>query len=206
MVTPVAVGAGTGLLAAAASAGAANGGLTVTERVEGVRFRVVNGGASQTRSISVSGKDVTFYVDTDANGAQTTTASTAETAIMANSSAAALLLVDATGTGATIVGALGSWLTLAPSVATGDYWTWTTTPPKWSNADLAESIAALLRNESALSAFSVAHIVGESTDTDNVTMAGFVTSAASQKRQYKTVVAEGTYMGSTAETTWASLS
>ena len=203
LVTPVAVGAGTGLLAAAASAGAANGGLTVTERVEGVRFRVVNGGASQSRSVSVSGKDVTFYVDTDANGAQTTTASTAETAIMANSSAAALLLVDATGTGATIVGALGSWLTLAPSVATGDYWTWTTTPPKWSNADLAESIAALLRNERALSAFSVAHIVGESTDTDNVTMAGFVTSAASTKRQYKTVVAEGTYMGSTAETTWA---
>jgi hypothetical protein len=36
LVTPVAVGAGTGLLAAAASAGATNGGLTVTERVEGV--------------------------------------------------------------------------------------------------------------------------------------------------------------------------
>lgn len=203
LVTPVAVGAGTGLLAAAVSAGATNGGLTVTERVEGVRFRVVNAGASQTRSIAVSGKDVTFYVDTDANGAQTTTAATAETAIMANSAAAALLLVDATGTGATIVGTLGTWLTLAPSIATGDVWTWTTTPPKWSNADLAESITALLANESALSAFSVLHVVGESTDTDNVTMAGFVTSAASTKRQYKTVVAEATYMGSTSETTWA---
>ena len=203
LVTPTVVGAGTGLLAAAALAGASNGGVTTAAKVEGVRFRIVNGGASQEESVVVSGKDVTYYPATDANGAQTSTASNAKTKLNAYASASALLVADVTGTGGSIVGALGTYISLPVSVATGDTFVWTTTPPKWTNADLSETFTALLANEAALSSFSVVHIVGESSDTDDATIATFVTNAQAQKRQYKTAVVEGTYMGSTGESTWA---
>jgi hypothetical protein len=201
------VGTGAGLVAAAVSAGAANGGVTYTALVEGVQVKHLRGSAGAARSVSatVSGTTRSLVITsaTDSNGAQTSTANDVLEAIAANATAASWVSAVATGTGAGIVGCLNTYQTLPVSLATGDKFTWATTPPTFSTADLQESLNALLANETWLSYFSVLHIVGDVDATNAAVVSTFIDSAASQKKAYKPAVLEATYQGSTAEATWA---
>jgi phage tail sheath protein FI len=91
-----------------------NNALTVTSKLAGElgnssSLRLVNPGTnSATLSVSVSGRDVTVNLATNASGVITTTAAQVKTAIESNASAHALLLVANTGasTGAGVVTAL----------------------------------------------------------------------------------------------------
>lgn len=202
LVFPAISGTGQGIVAAAASTGAPNGGLAATPFVEGVSFRVVNGGASKVHSIGVVDKAVTLYVDTDSKGVQTTTANQAVGYIAAHPVASTLLSLTAGGTGAGIVGCLTSYTVLPVSIATGDSYTFQTTPPAWSESDLQEALNALLANKKWLAYASVIHVVGEITDTGNIVVGNFIGAAATQKKQFKLAVTEATYQGATSETTW----
>lgn len=201
------VGTGAGILAAAVSAGAANGGVTYTALVEGVQVKHLRGSAGAALSVSatVSGttRSLAITSATDSNSAQTSTANDVLAAIAANATAAAWVSAAATGTGAGIVGCLNTYQTLPVSLATGDKFTWTTTPPTFSTTDLQESLNALLANETWLSYFSILHVVGDADATNAAVVSTFVDNAASQKKAYKLAVLEATYQGSTAEATWA---
>jgi phage tail sheath protein FI len=91
-----------------------NNALTVTSKLAGElgnssSLRMVNPGTnSAALSVSVSGRDVTVNLATNASGVITTTAAQVKTAIESNASANALLLVANTGasTGAGVVTAL----------------------------------------------------------------------------------------------------
>lgn len=203
LVQPTISGTGQGLVAAAASTGAPNGGLAATPLVEGVSFRVVNGGASKVHSIGVVGKAVTLYADTDSKGVQTTTANQAVGYIAADPVASTLLSLAAGGTGAGIVGCLTSYTVLPVSIATGDSYTFQTTPPAWSESDLQEGLNALLANKKWLAYASVIHVIGDISDTGNIVVGNFIGAAAAQKKQFKLAVTEATYQGATSETTWA---
>lgn len=201
LVNPVAAGTGLSLIAAHGSAGNTTGGVIATALVEGVTYRQVANGASQAISVSVVGKAVTLYATTDSKGNQTTTATLAVAALAANATAATLLSATA-DTGAGVIGCLTTYTTLPVSIAAGDTFAFTTTPPAWTDSDLQAALTALLGNTTWLGYASVVHVVGDTDDAADVVLATFVGNAASQKKQFKAVVAECTYMGSTAEVTW----
>lgn len=204
LVTAVAVGAGTGLLAAAGSAGFANSSVTYTPKVEGVQVRHTNPGPSNA-SIAITitnGKYVSVAPVTDANGAQTSTATQIETAVNAHATASLLVSADASGSGAGIVGMQGSYQALAVTLARGDVFTLATTPPTWTNADLEEAFVEIKKNEALLDGFSMIHVIGDAGDADVASMDTFVKALKDEKRRFKSAVMEAAYMGSTAETTW----
>lgn len=203
LVTATVVGAGTGLVAAHAAAGFANSGVAYTPKQEGVQIRHGNPGPSNAAiSVAVAGKLVTVYPVTDANGIQTSTATQIETAVNASATASLLLIADATGTGAGIVGMQNTYTALAVTAATGDSYSFITTPPTFTNVDLAEAQAVLYANDTALDSFSVLHVIGDATDTDIQTSQTWAESLETQKRKYKTIYHDATYMGSTSESTW----
>lgn len=203
LVTAVAVGAGTGLVAAAGSAGFANSGVAYTPKVEGVTVRHGNPGASNaTLTVVTLGKAVTVNPVTDSNGVQTSTATQVETAVNADATASLLLTADATGSGAGVVGMQATYQALAVSAATGDAWTFATTPPTWSQVDLAAALVSLYSNEAALDGFSIMHILGSCVDLDVTNTQAWLDSLAANKRKYKAAYHEATYMGSTTESTW----
>ena len=203
LVTPVAAGTTLGLLAAAGATGNTTGGVDLDAKKEGVSFRMIAAGASKTHSIAIVGRAVTLSVDTDAKGNQTTTATQAAAYIAANATAAALMTLNVDSGGGGIVGCLTTYTILPVSLATGDTLVFKTTPPAWSEADLQEACNALLANQKWLGYASIIHVIGDTTDTGDIVLATFIGDAANQKKQFKTVVAEATWMGDTNEVTWA---
>lgn len=206
LVSAEAVGTGLGLIAAASSSGFADSGVDYTPKQEGVQVRHGDPGVSNTRiTVSVgAGKLVTVYPVTDANGIQTSTATQIANAVNNSATASLLLGAAATGTGSGIVGMQNTYIALPVSLATGDVYTLSTTPPTWSNADLVEAQALLTANEAALDGFSVAHILGNATDLDVQTTQTWLDTLSTQKRKYKAAYHEATFQASTSESTWVS--
>lgn len=205
LVSVEAVGAGTGLMAAAASAGFANSGVDYTPKVEFVEVRHGDPGPSNTTiTVEVLDKQITVYPVTDANGIQTSTATAIAAAVDADPDASALVDAAATGTGAGIVGMQNSYIALPVSLATGDQFSFSTTPPQWSSVDLAEALEVLRTNDQALDGFSVMHLLGNATDTQVQSVQDWLDNLAAVKRKYKAAYLEATFMGATAESTWVS--
>lgn len=203
LVSALAVGAGTGLMANAAAAGFANSGIDYTAKQEGVQVRHGNLGPSNpTITVLVANKQITVNPVTDANGIQTSTATQLATAVNASPTASLLLAAVATGAGSGLVGMQGTYIALATTLATGDQFTFTTTPPKWSNVDLVEAQNILLANDAALDGFSMIHIVGDAADLDVQTTQTWLDNLDAQKRKYKGAYHDATYMGATTESTW----
>lgn len=203
LVSVVAVGAGTGLVAAAASAGFANSNVDYSPKVEGVQVKHANPGTSNISIlVSVSGKSITISPVTDANGVQTSTATQIVAAVAASTTASLLVSAAATGSGAGIVGIPNVFQALPVSLATGDAYAFSTTPPTWSSNDLAEAYAVLYANDLALSSFSMLHVIGDSVDANVAATQDWLDSLDSQKRKYKGAYHEVAYMGSTTESTW----
>mgnify|MGYP006052771369 FL=1 len=203
LVSSVAVGTGLGLIAAHGATGFADSQVAYTPKVEGVQVRHGNPGASNTAiSVVVSGKSITVYPVTDANGVQTSTATAIAAAVNASTTATLLVSAAASGAGTGIVGMQSSYQALAVTCATGDVYTFETTPPSWTNADLAEALAVLYANEAALDGFSVGHVVGDAAQTDVTTMNDWLDTLANSKRKFKSFTLEGTFMGNTSESTW----
>ena len=203
LVSSVAVGTGLGLIAAHGATGFADSQVAYTPKVEGVQVRHGNPGASNTAiSVVVSGKYITVYPVTDANGVQTSTATAIAAAVNASTTATLLVSAAASGAGTGIVGMQSSYQALAVTCATGDVYTFETTPPSWTNADLAEALAVLYANEAALDGFSVGHVVGDAAQTDVTTMNDWLDTLANSKRKFKSFTLEGTFMGNTSESTW----
>ena len=73
LLNPVAIGTGLGLIAAAGSAGAANGGLVFTALAEGVQVRLVASGVSSALRLANVNGLITIYTATDADGASSAT-------------------------------------------------------------------------------------------------------------------------------------
>ena len=203
LVSVVAVGAGTGLMAAAASAGFANSQVAYTPKREGVQVRHASAGISNASiTVAVVGNLVTVYPVTDSNGIQTSTAAQIETAVNASATASLLLIADASGSGAGIVSMTADYLALPVSQATGDQFTFVTTPPQWSAVDLAEALAELLTNDAALDGFSMLHFLGNADDNDLTSIQTWLDSLETEQRKYKSGYIEATFMGSTTESTW----
>lgn len=139
---------------------------------------------------------------TDANGIQTSTATQVAAAVNASATASLLVSATATGAGTGVAGMQSLFIALAVSLATGDQFTFATTPPKWSAADLAEALEILRTNDTALDSFSVMHVLGDATDFDVQNTQTWLDSLASQKRKFKSAYHEATFMGSTSESTW----
>ena len=203
---PRPVGAGSGILAAVATTTAANGGVAYTPKVEGWRVTQAASGTPSTATISVGvdsvARLITVTTATDSNGASVSTATEVETAVNASALASPVVIADATGTGAGLAGYSGPYA-LPVSVATGDVFSLTTTPPSVGLVDLQEAIASLTANDTALSQFSVVHLVGEgATSSILATLESACVGWANAKRQYKTGLVEAAYQGSTAESTW----
>jgi Protein of unknown function (DUF2586) len=153
--------------------------------------------------VQVIGSVVVVNLSTDANSIQTSTASQVAAAIVASPAASALLTAVAAGAGSGLAGGLNLPQALPVSLSTGDVFTFTTTPPTWSNADLSAALLTLLTNETALSSFSVIHIVGEAGTVDFSTLHTFLDNANNQKRQFKRGTIEGPFQLSTeSEATW----
>lgn len=95
--------------------GTSNAALTVTDKDKHrgsrspLRIRVVNGGTSQslTVSLAANGRDITINAATDGGGAITTTPNLAKAALDANTSIAAVASFAVGGTGATAMDAVG---------------------------------------------------------------------------------------------------
>ena len=203
LVSIVAVGAGTGLIAAHGATGFADSQVNYTPKVEGVQVRHGNPGASNAAiSVVVSGKSITVYPVTNSNGIQTSTATAIANAVNASATAALLVTAAASGAGTGIVGMQASYQALAVTCATGDVYTFSTTPPTWTNADLDEALAVLYANEAALDGFSVGHVVGDATMTDVTTMNDWLDTLANSKKKFKSFTMEAPFMGSTSESTW----
>lgn len=208
LVSATAAGTGAGILAAASSAGGANGGGEWTALIEGVRVRVLRGAAGASLRVSATTAGLVRSLEitpaTDSYGVQTSTANEIAAAVAADAVASLWASMDPSGTGAGIIGALGEWFNLPVSLTTGDKFTFTTTPPTWTAADLQESLTALLSNDTWLSYFSILHVVGAADATSDAILDTFITNAKARRKKYNLIaVVEGTYMGSTAEATWA---
>lgn len=203
LVTVVAVGTGLGLMAAAGSAGFANSNVDYTPKVEYVQVKHGDPGPSNaTLQVSVVGTQITVYPVTDADGIQTSTAAQVATAVNASATASLLVSADDTGSGAGIVGMQDVFTALPVSLATGDVFSFSTTPPQWNAADLAEALEVLRNNDTALDAFSVMHVVGAATDNDVQNTQTWLDTLASTKRKFKAAYHETTFMGATSESTW----
>ncbi len=203
LVSVVAVGAGTGLVAALSATGFANSNVDYTPKVEYVTIKHGDPGPSNSLlQISVIGTQIIVYPVTDANGIQTSTAAQVAAAVNASATASLLVTADDTGSGAGIVGMQNVFTALPVSLATGDVFTFSTTPPQWNAADLAEALEVLRNNDTALDSFSVMHVIGAATDTDVQNTQTWLDTLASQKRKFKAAYHETTFMGATAESTW----
>ena len=95
---------------------------------------------------------------TDADGASISTPNDVIAKIAADSLVSTLLSATATGTGAGLVGTLGTFTALPMSFVTGDVFTAETTPPSWLTTDLQEVYASLLKNQTALTLFGFLHV------------------------------------------------
>lgn len=203
LVSVVAVGAGTGLVAALAATGFANSNVDYTPKVEYVQVKHGDPGPSNaTLQVSVVGTQITVYPVTDANGIQTSTAAQVAAAVNASATASLLVTADDTGSGAGIVGMQDVFTALPVSLATGDQFTFSTTPPQWNAADLAEALEVLRTNDTALDSFSVMHVIGAAADSDVQNTQTWLDNLASTKRKFKAAYHETTFMGATAESTW----
>lgn len=203
LVSVVAVGAGTGLMAAHASAGFANSNVDYTPKQEGVQVKHGNPGVSNTSIIVATvGKLVTIYPVTDADGVQTSTATQLVAAVTGDATASLLLAAAVTGTGAGIVGMQNVYTVLPVSLATGDVFSFSTTPPSWNAVDLAEALETLRTNDTALDAFSVMHVLGSAVDNDVQSVQDWLDNLGNTKRKFKAAYLESTYMGATSESTW----
>ena len=203
LLNPVAIGTGLGLIAAAASAGAANGGLVFTALAEGVQVRLVASGVSSALRLANVNGLITIYTATDADGASTSTPNAIIAKIATDATISLLIAATATGTGAGLAGTLGSYFALAVSFATGDVFTADTTPPAWSTADLAEVFVSLLKNQTALTLFGFLHVIGDADQAAFAAVDQFAADLHNQRRQFKHAWIEGAYMVPGAvETTW----
>lgn len=201
LVSATSVGTGGSVVGASAASTLNNGGVEYSAKTEGVRVRHLVSGTSTALSVSVSAKDVTINLATDANGIQTSTATLIAAAVSASSAASALLSATALGTGG---GVAGSWAyaSLLTSFVTGDIFAFTTTPPKWSNGDLYEALTAVKNNPDVLSNITVIHIVGEADATTKDYVQSALEGYAADNKQWKRAVLEAPRMGTTAEATW----
>ena len=207
LATAQSIGTGASLSTAQASTAATTGGVVVTPLVEGVQVRFVNGGVSKSLSVgsvqtSTTTWQVTLNVATDADGEQTTTATLAAAALNNDAVASTLLSAAVASGGSGKVGAAGVFFALPVSLATNDTFTWLTTPPTWSDSDLQAALAALYANVTWLSYYSILHVVGASDDTADNELITFITNCETVRKQFQRVIVEGTFQGSTAETTW----
>lgn len=201
LVSATAVGTGGSVVGASAASTLNNGGVEYTAKTEGVRVRQLVSGTSTALSVSVTAKDVTINVATDANGIQTSTATQIAAAVVASAAASALLQATALGTGG---GVAGSWAyaSLLTSFVTGDLFYFTTTPPKWSSGDLYEALTAVKNNPDVLSNITVIHIIGEADATAKDYLQAALEGYAADNKQWKRGVLEAPRMGTTAEATW----
>ena len=203
LLTPVAIGTGLGLLASASIATGANGGIVWTGLVEGAQVRVIASGASSLLRLTYAGALVTIYTATDADGASISTPNEILAKIATDGVVSTLISGAATGTGAGLMGTLGTYYALAVSFATGDVFTAETTPPAWSTADLSEVFVSLLKNQTALTLFGFAHIIGDADQNTFAAVDQFATDLRAQRRQFKHAWIEGAYMVTgSVENTW----
>lgn len=103
----VAQGTGASLASALAQTAIENGDISYLPRQDGVRVRHVASGNNTALSVSVSTKDVTVNLATDANGTPTSTAAAVAAKLALDSAASLLLTPTASGTGAGFAGVWG---------------------------------------------------------------------------------------------------
>ena len=202
---PYPVGAGTGLIATAAATGSPNGGVLYTPKEEGWSVtHASNGAASGSGSVSVDSisKIITVYLATDADSATTTTATGVLALVAASTAATAKVIPTVTGSGAGLAGINGP-IALPVSMATGDVYSLTTTPPTVALSDLQAALTAIGANDTILSIFSLCHVVGEGATSNTLaTTEAYAIDWANNRKQFKTFLVEAAYMGSTSESTW----
>ncbi len=182
------VGTGASLLAAAAYADITNSKVNLTPRVEGVTVNVVESGVSTSRSVSVSGNVVAITLDTDVNGVHTTTATQLAALINGDATASKYLSATASGTGAGLAGVV-SGLTFVYDFNTDDVFTFSTTPPSMSEADVSEALAAIRARDDVLTAVSTVVLVKDGLSaTDLANAASWVDDVGANKKAYLTVI------------------
>lgn len=181
-----------------------NGSITWTARQEGVRIQVIERGISQTRKIDVVSGDVIAYLDTDANGVRTTTAQQLVDMVAGHARASLLLSGLPGGTGAGLAGDTVGFISLPVAFETGDTFSFTTTPPLMGNADIAESLEALRRDDRVLNNISAVRIVKDGADgADFNTLETSLGVLGDSKRQFLFGIISSAYCGSTDPDVWA---
>jgi hypothetical protein len=201
------VGTGLGLIAAGTTATMANGGVKWTGLKPGVRVRQLVAGNGTPETVSVSGLDVTFNLETDSDGAQVSTANTLLARLAASPSASALVSGVADGTGAGLAGTWNDFVELLMDVEQGDEWTSYTTPPKFSSAQLDAALTLIQsRFIKTLGNIEFIHVVQD--DLDNLSFQGFSNWINTVKTNKKIPVWGGSHAlyrvsQTTTDTAWA---
>lgn len=190
-----AVGTGASLVAAQSATGTTNGDVSWTAKEEGVQLTVLESGVSQAMRLQVIGEGVTVYLDTDANGVRTTTATALVAFVAADPVASTMLSGVAGGTGASLAGDTAGPLSLPVQFASGDLFSWSTTPPQPSNADLAEALALLESRQDVMDNISGILLVKDGADSvDFDTFHAALDSMGTDKKEFLFGVMSAPYM------------
>lgn len=199
------VGTGLGIVGAAGATAFTNTHVTWTAKDEGVRVQVLESGISvPAPKVQVTLKDVLIYVATDANGIRTTTAAQLVTAVANDAKASLLLSGVASGTGAGLAGDTVGWLALVTAFDTGDVFSFSTTPPLPSSADLAEAMEELKKREDVLNNIAAVCLAKEGADdVDFTTLHTYVDKFGNDQKQFLFGLIGAPLQGATDENVWA---
>ena len=191
----VAVGTGASLVAAVAATGTTNGDVAWTAKEEGVQITVLESGTAQAIRLQVIGEGVTVYLDTDANGVRTTTAAAIVAFVAADPVASTMLSGVAGGTGAALAGDTAGPLALPVQFSEGDQFSWSTTPPQPSNADIAEALVVLEARQDVMDNISAIRLIKDGADSvDFDTFHAALDAMGNDKKEFLFGIMSAPYM------------
>lgn len=196
------VGTGATVLTAFGFQAFTDSNVTWTARRPDVSLTVIEQGTSQSWRVQVGLSEVFIYLDTDANGVRTTSASQMVSRVAADPKASTYLSGVASGTGAGLAGDVLR-LRLVTAFDAGDQFALDAAPPTPSSADLAEALSALQKRADVLDNISAVVLAKEGADgSDFAVLHQQLDVYADPLRRYLFGIVGAPLQGATDEDTW----